>query len=233
LRHASGQNFNMGMDGTSPFFSGVCNPGQERIIVDHLSSPERLWTPIGTCTVDKTAAYYQVDGYWNGAVWFPQQWFYWKALLDRSQAGFAAQIARTALDTWQAEVEASYHCCEHFIVQSGRGAGWHQFSGLSTPVLYWYGAYHRPGRLTTGFDTWIHAQQFRDGNRRLEAELEQQNTQNGAFTVLAAMSPGEPYLATWNDHPAALYERYPGVCEITLDGKEPRGRLEVYPSTRI
>jgi hypothetical protein len=156
-----------------------------------------------------------------------------KALLDRGQTGFADQIARTALNTWKAEVEASYHCFEHFIVQSGRGAGWHQFGGLSTPVLYWYGAYHRPGRLTAGFDTWIHSQQFQDHQQRLTAELEYQAGGDGMFTLLASMSPDNSYQATWNGHPAALNERYPGVLEITLDGKEPRGRLEVHPLARL
>jgi hypothetical protein len=232
LRHAGGQNFNMGLDGASPFFAGVCTPVQESLILERLASSERMWTPLGICTVDKTADYYRVDGYWNGAVWFPQQWFFWKALLDIGQASFAGQIASTALETWKAEVDASYHCFEHFIVQTGRGAGWHQFSGLSTPVLLWYGAYHRPGRLTTGFDTWIHAQQFKDGNRHLDAELECQSSKERSFTILATMSPGQTYQTTWNGHLAANHERYPGVLEITLDGKERRGQLEVYPSTR-
>jgi hypothetical protein len=232
LRHSGGQNFNMGLDGASPFFAGVCTTEQESLLLGHLTSTERMWTPLGICTVDQTADYYRVDGYWNGAVWFPQQWFYWKALLDIAQANFAAKIASTALETWKAEVDASYHCFEHFIVQTGRGAGWHQFSGLSTPTLLWYGAYHRPGRLTTGFETWIHTQQFKDSNRHLEAELECQRSMKRSFTVLATMSPGQTYQVTWNDHLAAFHERYPGVLEITLDGKESRGRLEVYPSAR-
>jgi hypothetical protein len=232
LRHAGGQNFNMGLDGASPFFAGICTPEQESLLLERLMSAERMWTPLGICTVDQTADYYRVDGYWNGTVWFPQQWFYWKALLDIGQASFAAQIASTALETWKAEVDASYLCFEHFIVQTGRGAGWHQFGGLSTPTLLWYGAYHRPGRLTTGFDTWIHTQQFTNANRYLEAELECQSSLERPLTVLATMSPDSPYQATWNGHLAAFNERYPGVLEITIDGNESRGRLEVYPSAR-
>ena len=233
LRHAGGQNFNMGLDGASPFFAGVCTPEQESLLLERLTSSARMWTPLGICTVDKAADYYRVDGYWNGAVWFPQQWFYWKALLDIGQASFAAKIASTALETWKAEVDASYHCFEHFIVQTGRGAGWHQFSGLSTPVLLWYGAYHHPGRLTTGFETWIHTRLFTDGNRHLETELECQRCEEHSFTVLVSMSPGPTYQATWNGQLISYNERFPGVIEITLDGKASRGRLEVYPSTRI
>lgn len=232
LRHPGGQNYNMGLDGASPFFAGACSPEQESLLLERLSSPDRMWTPLGICTVDKQADYYRVDGYWNGAVWFPQQWFYWKALLDSGLPGFAAQIAGTALETWKAEVDASYHCFEHFIVQTGRGAGWHQFSGLSTPTLLWYGAYHRPGRLTTGFDTWINTRQFRDGNRRLEAEFEHCGSEGHAFTILATMSPGFTYQATWNGRSTAYTERFPGCIEITLDGNEPKGRLEITPTEK-
>jgi hypothetical protein len=226
LRHEGGQNYNMGLDGASPFFAGVCNGEQERLILERLKSAAHMWTPLGVCTVDKTAAYYRVDGYWNGAVWFPQQWFYWKALLDMGYTDFAAQIVQAALDTWKAEVDDSYHCCEHFIVQSGRGAGWHQFGGLSTPVLMWYGATYQPGRLTTGFDTWVSAVRFSENNQRLEADLEA-HTSRDRFAVLATMQPGKEYTATWNNRPVQLHERYPGHLEISLDGSIDRGRLVV------
>ncbi len=226
LRHSGGQNYNMGLDGASPFFAGVCDPAQEQQIFERLTSPQRLWTRIGLTTVDQTAAYYKVDGYWNGAVWFPQQWFFWKAALDQNRGAFAAQIAQTALETWKNETDASYQCFEHFIVQSGRGAGWHQFSGLSTPVLGWYGAYHRTGRLTVGLDAWVERQQFSAGNRQLEAELTLPADARPGL-VLATMAPGGVYQATWNGQPAPFYERYPGMLEIRLPAGAGRGVLMV------
>jgi hypothetical protein len=227
LRHESGQNFNMGLDGASPFFTGICTPVQETLILERLFAEDRMWTPAGMCTVDKQAVYYRVDGYWNGAVWFPQQWFIWKALLDTGRTDLAFQIAKTALETWKAEVDNSYHCFEHFIVQTGRGAGWHQFGGLSTPVLSWYGAYHRPGRLTAGLDTWFHSQQFLDYNQNLETELEYHGAAGHPFTVLAALAPGQTYQAEWNGQPVPVFERHPGLLEIQLDGNSPRGILRV------
>jgi hypothetical protein len=230
LRHESGQNFNMGLDGASPLFAGICDPGQENLLLERLASPDRLWTRLGVTTVDKTAAYYRVDGYWNGAVWFPQQWFFWKALLDLGQADFAAQIAETALETWKREVDSSYNCFEHFIVQSGRGAGWHHFGGLSTPVLSWYGAYHRPGRLTTGFDTWITSQDFSAGDTKLSANLVNLFSGSRPYKVIASMQPGKEYQPAWNGKAVDHVMRYPGVLEITLGGKDPSGCLEVTPT---
>lgn len=266
LRHESGANYDMGLDGASPLFAGVCDPSQEQALVSHIATAGRLWTRIGLGTVDQTAPYYKVDGYWNGAVWMPYQWIFWKALLDGgpgdgsrgdvSRSDLAHRIGRTALDLWKAEVDATYSCFEHFIVQSGRGAGWHQFGGLSSPVLSWFGAYHRPGRLTCGFDTWVARQEFGAGNRSLSATLvgstadrqpltaDRQQTAldpqppppgsqppapkpRPASTVIAAMAPGGAYRVTWNGADAAYFERYPGVLEIALPLTADAGDLRV------
>lgn len=223
LRHQSGTNFDMGLDGAAPLYAGICTPEQEALLMERLFSPHHMWTQIGISTVDQSAPYYRKDGYWNGAVWFPHQWFYWKAMFDLGHAGRARQIARTALDVWKQEVETSYYCFEHFIVESGRGAGWHQFSGLSTPVMSWYSAYHRPGRLTTGMDAWVRRQDFTGGNRRLEADLRFTNPYGAS--VMAAMQPDLRYTATWNGAPVSMEETLPGVLEIALNGRE--GRLIV------
>ena len=85
----------------------------------------------------------------------PHQWFFWKSALDAGRGAFARQIAETALNVWKNEVDRSFYCFEHFSISSGRGAGCCHFGGLSSPVLNWYGAYFRPGRLTGGFDCCI------------------------------------------------------------------------------
>ncbi len=151
-----------------PLLAGICTPAQEQTLLGHLQSPQRLWSRIGLSTVDQSAPYFRHDGYWNGAVWMPHQWFLWKTMLDLGQADFAFKIAQTALDLWKAEVDESYNCFEHFLIESGRGAGWHQFSALSSPVLAWFSAYYRPGRLTAGFDTWVHRCDLRAGPFRPE-----------------------------------------------------------------
>jgi hypothetical protein len=171
---------------------------------------------------DPSMIEHKVDGYWNGAVWMPYQWIVWKALLDRGYGELAHRIGRTALDVWKAEVDATYNCFEHFIVQSGRGAGWHHFGGLSAPVLAWFGAYHRPGRLTCGFDAWVARQESSDGVRALVAEL-----RGRPRLVIATMAAGPAYRATWNGQPVAARALYDGVLEITLPAAGSGGRLAV------
>ena len=215
LRHESGANFNMGMDGASPLVAGVCTVEQEVRLVDALMSPEKMWSRCGLSTVDQSAPYYRDDGYWNGGVWMPHQWFFWKALLDLGQTEAAHRIASTALDVWQTEVARSYNCMEHFVVRTGRGAGWHHFGGLSAPVLNWLGAYHRAGRLTVGFDTWIESLDVAADAAALAARLRHSGAAHHAPAVIAALAPGA-YTVTWQGKTLPVVERYPGTLEIQL-----------------
>ena len=230
LRHEGGANFNMGLDGAYPLVAAVTTSAQEARLAALLMAEGRLWCRCGLSTVDQAAPYYRADGYWNGAVWMPHQWFFWKTLLDMGRADDAHRIAATALEVWQREVDESYNCFEHFIVETGRGAGWHHFGGLSSPVLCWYGAYHRPGRLSTGLDVWIKALEISANRRSLSADLRLFGPPHRSPVVIAALEPGWRYAATWNQHPAEAYERYPGVLEIRLPAGTGRGRLEISPA---
>jgi hypothetical protein len=226
LRHESGVNYNRGLDGAYPLVADICTPEQEGRLLAHLWSPERHWTPIGLSTVDQSAPYYREDGYWNGAVWMPHQWFFWKTCLDLGQGDFAWQIARTALGVWRREVEASYNCYEHFIVATGRGVGWHHFGGLSTPVLSWYGAYYRPGRLTTGFDVWVEFIEVEQGARALEAALQTSGQVGRTLEVIVSLDPDYEYTARWNGEECEMQLLHPGVYYVGLPCAE-RGTLDV------
>jgi hypothetical protein len=226
LRHESGRNFNMGMDGAAPLVAGICTPEQEERLVAALMSPDRMWSRYGLSTVDQSAPYYRDDGYWNGAVWMPHQWFYWKALLDLGRAEEAHQIALTALEVWKTEVERSYNCFEHFIVRTGRGAGWHHFGGLSTPVLAWYGAYFRPGRLTVGLDMWIESLTVEPDHAGLTARLRHAGAAHHAPVVIATVAPGD-YAVTWDEEPVGVVTRYPGCLEVRLPQGTQDGTLRV------
>ncbi|MBN2001825.1 MAG: hypothetical protein JXA21_00600 [Anaerolineae bacterium] len=226
LRHESGVNFNLGLDGVSPLTAGVCTPEQEARLLAILMSPERMWCRFGISTVDQTAPYYRDDGYWNGAVWMAHQWFVWKTLLDLGRADDAYRIAKTALNLWEAEVGDSYNCFEHFLVQSGRGAGWHHFGGLSAPVLCWYGAYHRPGRITVGLDMWIEALDITPDHKALSARLRHFGAAHHAPLVIITLKPGD-YNTTWNGNPVPVTARYAGTFEIQLPAGAEVGILKV------
>jgi len=226
LRHESGANFNMGMDGVYPLVAGICTPEQEERLVASLMASEHLWTPYGLTAVDQSAPYYREDGYWNGTVWMAHQWFFWKALLDLGRLDEAHRIASTALKVWEREVRQTYNCYEHFIVRTGRGAGWHQFGGLSAPVLHWFGAYHRAGRLTTGLDMWVNSLAVASDASGLTADLVHYGPIHHTPGLIVTLVPGR-YRATWNGLEIPVHPRYPGTLELTLPAGAGSGRLVV------
>ncbi|WP_052732374.1 MGH1-like glycoside hydrolase domain-containing protein [Hymenobacter terrenus] len=230
LRTDKGVNFNMGVDGISPLMAGICTPAQQQQLLSHLFSEKALWTPVGATAVDQSAPYYDAEGYWNGAVWFPHQWFFWKALLDLGEGDRAAQIALTALNAWEKEAELTYNSPEHFSVETGRGTGWQQFSGLSTPILSWFGAYFRPGTLTTGFDTWVQASTFSVDNTQLDATLTL-SAPGTTPTVLVCLKAGPTYRATVNGRSVPCTQAVSGALQLVIPATASRqAKLKIVAS---
>ena len=219
LRFTDGSNYNMGLDGLSPLVAGICTGEQRKVLWEKLESPEHCWTACGISTVDRSAPYYRNDGYWNGAVWFPHQWFFWKAALNDGRGEFAWKIAKTALELWERETHESYACYEQFSISSCRGSGWHHFSGLSTPVLCWFGAYYRPGRLTAGYDVWQKSAALADGV--LTADLVISGVEGESTTLIAVMNAES---AEYAGRSYPIRRRESGAVEVDLP-KHSSGRL--------
>ncbi|MBO5723177.1 MAG: hypothetical protein J6S19_08685 [Lentisphaeria bacterium] len=223
LDPASKVNFNFGMDGTTPLVAGICSKTQRDKLFGLLADPEKMWSHIGISTVDKSVPYFRQDGYWNGCVWMPHQWFFWKAALDDNRSEFARKIATVALEVWRNEVDQSRYCFEHFSMDSGRGAGCCHFGGLSSPVLNWYAAYHTPGRFTVGCDAWIKSQQHTENGA--SAELVISGNAGDLTTVLYVAGEGD-FKAFYNGSAVDCQVGVPGCLEITLP-KASNGTLEI------
>lgn len=154
----------------------------------------------------------------------PHQWFFYKALLDYSNGELPYRIAKTALDVWKNETDQSYNCFEHFIIVSGRGAGWHHFSGLSTPVLLWYQSYFLPGTITTGFSGWVTSQVWAKDHRGVECDLTFTDGDTPK-TVVLVMAEGGSYQVTVNGAPVPFLTREGSALEVTLEGLPTSGNV--------
>lgn len=230
LVDTNGVNFNRGFDGISPLVGGVNDPGREERLIEKLQTPGILWSNHGLTAVDQSAPYFNSDGYWNGAIWMPHQWFFWKSLLDVGASDLAWRIASTALNLWQRETDDSHCCFEHFLAASGTGAGWHHFSGLSTPVLLWFGAHFRGPRLTTGFNVLRRSEHWRNEGRRLEAELESEAApwqEPIVLVTLADESSSAKIRAAWNGSKLESRHRVGACHEVTLPKGGRHGILTV------
>ena len=190
-RTEDGVNYNMGLDGVTPLTAGITTKDQTDILLSHIFTPGELWSPYGITAVDQKAPYYRIDGYWNGTVWMPHQMILWKTMLDLGKPDKARLIADTALSNWERECEDSYNCFEHFMLATGRGGGWSNFSGLSSPVINWYNAYNTPGTVSTGFGTLVTRAEWASDRSSVKLTLEFDKDLTGNdVAILTCLSSG-------------------------------------------
>ena len=217
-RADDGSNYNQGLDGVSPLVAGICTPEQTSQLVDKIFSPKHLWTSVGISTVDQSASYYDHAGYWNGSVWIPHQMMLWKTMLDNNLTEEAHKIAFTALEAWSKECGESYNSPEHFIISSGRGAGWHNFSGLSSPVVCWYHSYFCQGTLTTGFDVVVERGEFSNEQSHYTATLRFEKDAVGkSVATVVCLNPAHTYKATLNGKALKTESPYPGLLYVSME----------------
>jgi hypothetical protein len=208
---------NMGFDGVTPLIAGICTPEQEKLMIRDIFSDTRMWTPAGICVVDRSAPYFNPVGYWNGSIWLPHQWFAWKTMLDIGRPDLARQIAVKGLDVFSREVDETYSSFEYYVVKNGRGAGWHQFTSLSSPVLSWFASYYKPGTVTSGFEVWIKSQSFNPDNTSYTAQLAMDSaTPAHKRCFMACLDPKFKYEVKINGKTAEQDSPYPGLLEISL-----------------
>jgi hypothetical protein len=218
--------YNMGMDGAYPLIAGVCTEAQQKILIEKIFSPEHMWTPSGMGVVDQDAPYYRRDGYWNGSVWMPHQWFVWKTMLDLGKSELAMKVAKTGLDVFSREANNSYHTFEHFLAENGRGAGWHQFSGLSTPVLTWYNACYKQGSVTTGFEILLEESHFDNKFTTYQGTLSfDESTAAHSRSMMVCLDPSKSYQAVFNGKAVTVTEPYAGLVCVTLPATNKGGVL--------
>ncbi len=217
FRTADGENLNKGLDGIYPIIAGVCDENQKEKIIGHLTNEKEMHSPFGISAVDMTAGYYKVNGYWNGNIWFPHQWFIWKSMLDCGENEIARDIAHMALNIWKREVDDTYYTFEMVNTVTGCGGWFHNFGGLSTPINMWTKAYYSPGTVNVGFDTFLEKTKFNEENTQAEITFTYYG-KNEKFTLLAVMQEGKEYAATL-DGEIAAFKNENGCLEFCLSSK--------------
>lgn len=221
---------NMGLDGVSPIFAGICTPEQEKNAIDKMFSDKHMWTQAGLCVVDRSAPYFNPVGYWNGSVWLPHQWFVWKTMLDIGRPDLARKIATKGLDIFSREMDETYSSFEYYVVKNGRGAGWYQFTSLSSSVLPWFDAYYKPGTITSGFEVWIKSQSFNADNSGYTAQLSlDASTKAHKRCFMACLNPDYKYEVQINGKTVDYNTPYTGLLEISLPATNKDLSLRIRP----
>jgi len=205
-------NYNMGLDGVSPLVSGICTEKQRKRLIKHIMTEEEMWTDYGITTVSYKAPYFRHDGYWNGKIWMPHQWFIWKAMITEGRLQEARKIAETALKVWKRNYEETYNNYEQFDARTGMGEGCHQFGGLSGPAAAFYNTYYKSGHITSGYDTQIHSSDFNKQKNKFEFTLSSPFVDKETGLIIVMKKPGKYILKT--DNEAIKVETKDGVIEL-------------------
>ncbi len=217
FRRNDGENLNKGLDGIYPIIAGACDENQKEKIIGHLTNDKEMHSPFGISAVDMTAGYYMVNGYWNGNIWFPHQWFIWKSMLDCGESEIAKDIAHMALNIWKREVDDTYYTFEMVNTVTGCGGWFHNFGGLSTPINMWAKAYYCPGTVNVGFDTYLEKTSFNEDNTQAEITFTYYG-KNEKFNLLSVMAEGKEYTATLDGENIAFNSEN-GCLEFTFSSK--------------
>lgn len=229
LRSEDGSNFNMGLDGVTPLVAGIGSEAQTARMLSHVFTKGELWSDCGISAVDQSAPYYRVDGYWNGTVWMPHQMILWKTMLDLGLADRARQIAFKAMEKWNEECSDSYNCYEHFMIETGRGGGWLNFSGLSSPLVNWFCAYFKPGTVSTGFNVLLSGVECNADNSALSATMEFDSKSGKQASVLVCLNPSHKYKVYVNGREILSESPYAGFLEFGLTPSKKPVKLQVLP----
>ncbi len=214
FRDEGGVNLSWGMDGVYPLVAGVCDAEREARLLGHIFSEREMFSPVGISAVDMTAPYYRDNGYWNGNVWFSHQWFLWKTMLDLGIGDGAYKIAKCALDAWAREVDHSYFTFEMLNIKTGRGGWFHQFGGLSSPIVIWADAYFRPGTVNVGFDMWIREQNYDEETDTVTATVTNHGGRRGL--LLAVLKNAGGACVTLDGKVARAHRRTDGAVEVEI-----------------
>lgn len=226
MRTENGENFNKGMDGVYPVVAGAVSGERKERVLQHIKNPAEMWSKAGISAVDMSASYYFDDGYWNGNVWMSHQWFIWKTMLDNGDTDFAFEIADRALEMWKNETDFSYNTYECFGIETQRGGWFHNFGGLSAPILIWANCYYKPKTVTTGFDVWTDYQNVTETDAEISFKY---FGENDKYSMVVTLDDGFEYRAFLDDSEIQFSERVGGAMEFTFDGSVKSGVLKVMP----
>ncbi|MFV0414066.1 MAG: MGH1-like glycoside hydrolase domain-containing protein, partial [Oscillospiraceae bacterium] len=232
LRTEAGENANKGMDGVMALVGGSCTPKQKKALTGHIFGPQEMFTPYGITAVDQSAGYFRDNGYWNGTVWFSHQWLLWKNMLDLGLGEQAWQIARTALEAWRTETGATLNTFELLQVATGRGGWFHQFGGLSAPILLWAYSYFVPGNLSAGLGTRLWGPVFAPGNSACSLHACTEDT-GGQSVLCVTLSPSSSgWRAAINGKEVPCIQRTQAAIELMLPPGQSNLAIQLAPRRR-
>jgi hypothetical protein len=138
--------------GCLPLFSGSV-PGERLPVL--LEKLKQYQTPSGFMIIEPDSPYFRNEGYPNGSIWPPLQYFFWKTMIGLGRMADARAIAEGYLELFDRNHRETLCCWEQFRADTGRGAGNSRFSGFQTSILGIRRAHRVYGAVQAGYDILI------------------------------------------------------------------------------
>ncbi len=135
--------------GCLPLFSASV---PEERLTPLLEKLDRYRTPSGFMIIEPDSPYFRNEGYPNGSIWPPLQYFFWKTMIGLGRMEEARNIAESYLELFDRNHRETLCCWEQFRADTGRGAGNPRFSGFQTSILGMHRAHRVFGAVQSGYD---------------------------------------------------------------------------------
>jgi hypothetical protein len=138
-----------------PFILGrdILTAEQDEALRKHLADAATFLSGSGLRSHSANSPAYRAGQRDDGGVRFGDQWLLWKAYLDRGDGAHAADLAARVLGAYEEAVKAADGCPEWLNGDTGAAAGALDFSGDSCALIALHAAYHRPGTVSSGWET--------------------------------------------------------------------------------
>ena len=150
-----------------PLFSDSVPQARKEILFSGLMN-DGYFTQNGFIIVKPNNSYYRQDGYPNGSIWPPLQYFFWKTCIGMGKMTAAIDIAERYFRVFKKNHQETLCCWEQFRAATGKGAGNTRFSGFVTPIIAMHKAHRIYGSVQTGYDVLISNLKISDGAASLQ-----------------------------------------------------------------
>ncbi len=140
-----------------PLIAGVetVSPERRAALLRTLTDPAAFWSEAGLRSVSKADPTYRSTARNGGAIAFGLNWMLWKALLDCGETATAHKLADALLSAYHKAQDTAGFCPEWLDGDTGAAGGVTDYSGDACVLLALYAAYHRPGTISTDWDTML------------------------------------------------------------------------------
>lgn len=204
------------LSGLTPLFSSTWNDVKQRDQL--LETLINIYLTDEGLTTSNLKTEFDREGYWCGAIWFPLQWNFFKALLGTGQLKHARKLAKGLVSLYRKNHEIIPACFEKFDARTRMGCGDLWFGALASPILGLWAAYYQPGCCTLSYLTIPKSIELEKNltTAKLTLRCDEPNSQVGALIVL---QPEGIYKLTHNGETSEVTSDEWGSIEFLLKGK--------------